>query len=224
MNATRLILLLITLSIGMQATILYRQFRPIGNSGRRNAVEDVSPTPVDLSGRPLKGVRTAKVVLIEFSDFECPFCQRHAKGVAHEVDQQFVSTGKIEYAFVNNPLPNHGAANLLATAAICGGEQGRFWETYEVLFEKTPKTKEEIVEATKGQPWNHEDFSKCMVGTTQTAERIKKDAMTAKELGVSGTPSFALGKIGPDGRVVVTKIIRGAQPLTVFRDAINGLL
>ena len=224
MNATRLVLVLIVLSIGMQGTILYRQFWTAGDSGRRSAVEEVSPTLVDLSDRPLKGVRTAKVVLIEFSDFECPFCQRHARGVAHEVEQQFVSTGKVEHAFVNNPLPSHGAANLLATAAICGGEQGRFWETYEVLFEKTPKTKEEIVEAMNGQPWNREDFSKCIAGTLLTAERIRKDALTAKELGVTGTPSFALGRIGPDGRVVVTKIIRGAQPLTVFQDAINGFL
>jgi protein-disulfide isomerase len=125
---SRLILVLLTLTALMQVSIMYRQ------GGRTDPAvrEPVRIAPegavVELVDMPVEGSKEASVVLIEFSDYECPFCQRHATGVGQELRGKYVTTGSIRYAFANNPLPMHQNARFMAAAAICAGQQEYYWQ------------------------------------------------------------------------------------------------
>jgi len=223
MTSNRVLTVLIAATLVMQAVILYRQ--TLGPSGRRpqEIVADASNSdPVDLSGVPMRGAAEARVVIVEFSDFECPFCMRHATSVAHEIEKRFVTTGRIRTAFMHNPLPSHLNAKLLGTAAFCAHEQHRFWDMHRFLFETKPTTKEEIVAALESQSLDVSAFQGCLEGPA-ARERIERDTTVAQRLGLQATPSFAVAIIDERGRGNVKKIIRGAQPLSVFETVINDV-
>ena len=113
----RILIVLISIALMLQAITLYKQHRR--SSGPNSPVQptrDPAPgTAIDLEGLPIKGSGDARIVMIEFSDYECPFCARHAMGVGKDIEKEFVSTGKVRHAFVNHPLPIHPNARLLAT-------------------------------------------------------------------------------------------------------------
>src|SRR5262245_60161883 len=143
----RVILVLVLLTAGMQSFILYRQYSGL-KAQPEKSFRDVSlSNTIDLLGHPTKGSKGSKVVLIEFSDFECPFCRRYAAGVSDDLDKKYVESGLIRISFFHSPLPIHSNARLLSTAAICAENDGQFWEARKVLFEQKPKSKDEIVTA-----------------------------------------------------------------------------
>jgi protein-disulfide isomerase len=98
-----------------------------GREGRA-AVEDVEPVDlsIDLPTGGRRGAASAQVVLIEFSDYQCPFCARYADSTYGQIDHAFVATGRIQYAFHNYPLESHADALPAAVAAECAGEQGKY--------------------------------------------------------------------------------------------------
>jgi len=100
-------------------------------SARRRSMPRVQDAPVDTTldtgGMPSLGSGDAPIVLVEFSDFECPFCKRHARGVMALLRDNLVTTGRLRYVIANLPLAKHANATKLATAAICAGAQGRYW-------------------------------------------------------------------------------------------------
>ena len=94
-----------------------------------------APGPLDLTDAPSLGRKDAPVTLVEFSDYECPFCQRHFLSVLPEIKREYVDTGKVRYVFVDFPLEQlHPHARKAAEAAYCAGEQGRYWEMHDALF------------------------------------------------------------------------------------------
>jgi protein-disulfide isomerase len=95
---------------------------------------------LDLSGKPSQGEATAKLTLIEFSDFQCPFCGRHDRDTAPQIDKEYVTTGKLRHVFLDFPLESiHKVAFKAAEAANCAGEQGKYWEMHHRLFENQNK-------------------------------------------------------------------------------------
>lgn len=99
---------------------------------------------VDLVDFPVKGSAQAKAVVVEFSDYECPFCARHATTVLPELMKRFVDGGIVRYALANNPLPMHRNADWLARMALCAGEQGRYWacrRCYKPFFVSASRSK-----------------------------------------------------------------------------------
>ena len=90
---------------------------------------------LDITGAPVKGPKDAKVVLVEFSDFQCPFCARFSRDTIPQVQTDYVDTGKIKYVFADFPLETiHPYAFKAAEAAGCAGEQGEFWKMHDHLF------------------------------------------------------------------------------------------
>ena len=180
-----------------------------------------SGTMLDLRGHPIEGDPQAKIVLVEFSDFECPFCIRHATQVHGELRKRFVDTGKLRYAFINNPLPIHSHALVMATAAMCAADQSRFWQMHELLFTEQPLTKRQIVLSLQGLDINASAIQRCL-DQSEPAGQIEQDIKQAQQLGLVSTPSFALGVLNSSGLEVHT-FIRGAQPIDVFEKAILAL-
>jgi protein-disulfide isomerase len=214
----------------MAVTVLLQAVTLLTRSGNDSAARNANPqrptvteapegASIDLAGMPIEGQSDAKIALVEFSDYECPYCARHATGVGKQVKQEFVTTGKVLHAFANNPLAMHSNAKMLATAAICAGEQGRFWVMHDALFDKKPKSQSDVSRIASEMKLDAGKFEICF-DAEAPARRIEEDLAKANEFQLTGTPGFAVGKIDK-GRVLIQKFILGAQPFAVFEKALN---
>ncbi len=145
-----------------------------------------------------KGERTAPVVVYEIADFQCPFCGRFANEVFPRIDSAYVRTGKVQWVFVNLPLPMHPNAWAAAKAALCaGGVADRFWAMHERLY-ATQKDWSDAQDAARifaadahelGVP--DEAYHACYAGD-RVAPVILKDVIFAAGSRISGTPSFVV--------------------------------
>lgn len=185
MTTNRVILALLILTVLMQLNLTLRRSVPAG-SVSEPVREAVDGTVFDLTGLPTEGAAEAPIVLVEFSDYECPFCQRHAMSVRKKIVEEYVRTGQVRYAFANNPLDMHPNAPLMATAAICAGNQGHYWEMHDRLFEQqaTPEPKPALLALATDLALDMDAFGECLDNSLMPAERIEIDIARAAELGL----------------------------------------
>ena len=179
--------------------------------------------PISLAGAQILGMKTAKVALVVYSDFECPFCGKFARETLPALDAQYVKPGRVLIAFRQFPLPIHQFAVKAAEASECAGRQGKFWMYHDQLF-ANPK---EIDPASLRQyarsiGLDVKTFDGCLNG--QAASIVQADKASGSELQVTGTPSFLAGPILPDGRVRVSQRLSGAQPFGQFKDMLDRLI
>lgn len=133
------------------------------------------------------GDAKAKVVVHEFSDFECPFCEK-AKGVVKQLRDAFGD--KIRIEFRHYPLPNHPNARPASAASICALEQGKFWEMHDKIFENRPKLSAEGLKGfAKDLGLDVAKFDACMANP-ETDKVIQADIDEGNRVGVQGTPTF----------------------------------
>jgi protein-disulfide isomerase len=193
---------------------------------RPAAAADALPRePVSIANEPFKGSDTAKVVVIEFSDYQCPFCARYSKDTLSQIRRDYVETGKVRYVFRDLPLPFHAQAFKAAEAAHCAGEGGKFWEMHDVLFQnQSALGPEQLAAHARTVGLAEPRFRQCL-DSGRFAGDIKKDVADAGTVGITGTPSFLIGVVQPgDGRVKVVKKLVGAKPYEEFKAAIDSLL
>src|SRR5437870_2964473 len=166
-------------------------------------VADALPRePIGIADEPFKGDRKARVAVIEFSDYQCPFCGRYVTNTFSQIENDYVETGKVKYVFRDLPLEFHKNAFKAAEAAHCAGEQGKFWEMHDLLFQnQAALAPEQLPGYAKSLGLSEAGFSRCME-SGQFAAGIKKDIADAGTVGISGTPTFLIGVVQPgDGRV-----------------------
>jgi protein-disulfide isomerase len=193
---------------------------------RPAAAADALPKdPISIASEPFKGGSTAKVAVIEFSDYQCPFCGRYTKEVLPQLRSEYVDTGKIKYVFRDMPLSFHKNALKAAEAAHCAGAQGKFWEMHDALFaNQSALDPEQLATHAKAVGVDDAQFQQCLASGKFAAD-INKDVADAGAAGITGTPTFLVGVIQPgDGRVKVVKKLVGAKPYAEFKAAIDGLL
>jgi protein-disulfide isomerase len=193
---------------------------------RPAAAADALPKdPIAITSEPFRGSGAAKVALIEFSDYQCPFCGRYAKDIYPQIRTEYVDTGKIKYVFRDMPLPFHQNAFKAAEAAQCAGAQGKFWEMHDTLFaNQSALGPEQLTAHAKTVGIDDAKFAQCLE-SAQFAADIKKDIADAGAAGITGTPSFLVGVIQPgDGRVRIVKKLVGAKPYDEFKAALDGAL
>jgi len=191
----------------------------------RSAADALPKDPVGIADEPFRGSGQARVALIEFSDYQCPFCGRYSKDTFAQIQDDYVDTGKVKYVFRDLPLPFHKQAFKAAEAAHCAGEQGKFWEMHDLLFQnQSSLDAEQLAGYAKTLGLSDTGFEQCLQGG-RFAEAIKKDIADAGTAGISGTPTFLIGVVQPgDGRVKVVKKLVGAKPYAEFKAAIDGML
>lgn len=176
---------------------------------------------------PMLGDASAAVTVVEFSDYQCPFCKRHANTVLPELVKQYGDTGKARFVMREFPIENiHPHAFAASQAALCAAEQGQYWAMHDQLFEDQRALADVDLKAhavTIGL--DATAFNACLDGERHS-DRIRQHQQDAASMGISGTPSFVLGLTDRDnpGKVHLSKIIRGAQPLPAFQAAIDELL
>lgn len=179
---------------------------------------------VSIDDDPIKGDKDAPVTIIEFSDYQCPFCKRFYDQVVPSLEEEYVSKGKVRMVFRDYPLNFHKKAVPAAIAANCAGEQGKYWEVHDFLFENPDKLEiDAILSATQELGLDHGKFEKCVNDKTDKEAEINNDFADGQKYGVRGTPSFFIGKTG-DGKEMTGIYVRGAQPYNVFKNHIDQLL
>jgi protein-disulfide isomerase len=178
---------------------------------------------VSVADNPSLGKSDAPVTVIEFSDYQCPFCQRFVRNTLPALKTDYVDTGKVRYVFRDFPLAMHQQARKAAEAAHCAGEQSKYWEMHDVIFNNQQALKvEDLKEHARSLDLEPTAFNNCLEQGKYAAE-IDKDFADGSAAGVSGTPSFFIGKTGPNGTIEGT-LLRGAQPITAFRQVIDSLI
>lgn len=142
--------------------------------------------PVDVAKAYTHGAEDAPVVLIEFADYQCPYCQK----VNPQIQQLKKEYGdNLTVIFKDFPLPMHHGSEKAAEASRCAGEQGKFWEYHDVLFYSKQIEVDELKEHARVLKLDGDRFDTCLDGGTEAAA-VKKDLDEAKSLGLTGTPSF----------------------------------
>jgi protein-disulfide isomerase len=188
-------------------------------------ISEIAPIDVAIARAAIRGSANAKVVLLEFTDFECPFCGRHAQLVYPTLQREFVDSGKVRYVVRNLPLEAlHRNALKSAEAAECSREQGKYWEMHDRLFtnQKSLDTAS-LIDHAGNIGLDKTQFVSCLENGTMTA-KVREDLDEAKRLGLTGTPAFLLGTVTQEGTVRVTQKISGSQPLQVFKTALDRAL
>jgi len=181
---------------------------------------------LEIKGDPFKGQPDAKLTLIEFSDYQCPFCARHVRETLPQLEREYIATGKIKYVFRNFPIESiHPLAFKAHEAANCAGEQGKYWEMNGRLFaNQKAMSPKDLSDHAQALVLDMPKFQQCL-DSGKHAAKIRSDLADGQKAGVQGTPSFFLGLTEPnDGIVKAVRIIRGAQPYAAFKAAIDSIL
>lgn len=215
------------------AFVIFSQDRgaPTGNVvANPNAPLPGQNEPVEVSADDdaFLGPENAEIVVIEFSDFECPYCGA-AMGTHEVLVDRFKSQdptweaavpelkrlaeeGKIKFVYRDFPLSGHPNAQKAAEASECAKDQGKFWEYHDILFaNQDALTVPSLKQYASQIGLNTNEFNECLDSNEKAAE-VQKDMQDGQNAGVSGTPSFFV-----NGRE-----ISGSQPYKVFEQAINA--
>jgi protein-disulfide isomerase len=164
-------------------------------------------TKVDIGDAPVLGKAGAPVTMIEFSDYQCPFCRR-AEQTVKLIREQYKD--QLRLVFKDYPLPFHPRAMPSAIAARCAGEQGKYWEYHDKLFAGSSLEQADFERYAKDLGLDTKKFAECLK-SPKVREAIEADAKQGASVGVSGTPAFFI-----NGRVIT-----GAQPPEAFREIID---
>jgi protein-disulfide isomerase len=165
----------------------------------------------------------APVTMVEFTDYQCPFCRRFEADSFAQLKKEYIDTGKVRFVSRDLPLDFHPNAPAAAMAARCAGDQHKFWEMRDAMMLDTATDLGPASILKYGQKTNLDmtAFNTCLSDKKYT-EAIKKDTADAGTLGISGTPSFVIGKTAKD-EIAGVRIV-GAVPYAVFDSTIKDLL
>jgi protein-disulfide isomerase len=162
----------------------------------------------------VRGDKNAPVTIVEFSDYECPFCARFYADAYQQIKSVYIDTGKVKFVYRDFPLSFHQNAKKAAEAAECAGEQGMYFEMHDKLFENGVS---EGVDSYKKYAMeiglDQEQFDSCLDSGAMASE-VQKDFMDGQKAGVKGTPAF----------IINGELISGAQPFSVFQETIDSFL
>jgi protein-disulfide isomerase len=160
---------------------------------------------------PAKGPENAPITIVEFSDFQCPFCSRAIK----TVDEVLAAyPNQIRLVFRQFPLEFHKQAPKAAEAALCANDQGKFWEFHDTLFANQQALEvPQLKEHAKKVGLDSAKFDKCL-DSGEKAATVKTDMEAGQKVGVNGTPAFFINGI----------LLSGAQPVEEFKSIIDGEL
>lgn len=196
------------------------------DTGTTDTAQDEFPAATTTIGdSPFLGnIKKAKVALVEFTDFQCPYCERHAVDTKPSILKDYVDTGKIIYVVRNFPLDFHGQIAIdSAHAGLCVNELSgaqKYFDFYSQGFSKT--STDELAAVAQGLGVNMTKYNTCM-SDNRHQEQITQDMADGSAAGVEGTPGFVIGVLDKDGNVT-GKLIAGAYPYESFQAIIDEML
>jgi protein-disulfide isomerase len=179
---------------------------------------------LDLTNRPFRGDKNAPVTIVEITDYQCPFCSRHALQTLPQIEKEYIATGKVKYYVLDLPLETiHRDAFKAAVAVRCAGEQGKYWEMHDRLFANQQTLNQWDAHATAIN-LDAAKFGACLSSDKYAAD-VRRDIAQTHAAGVSGTPGFYFGTAAPNGsKVKTSKFVNGARPFPALKAEIDALL
>lgn len=181
---------------------------------------------IDLAGVPTLGPADAPVALVEYSDYECPFCIRHFQQTMPQIVNEYVKTRRIRYAFRDWPVDSlHPQAIRAHEAAHCAGEQQRYWELHPKLFGRPGShSPEQLLGLAREVGLDMTQFTTC-INSGRSSQAIRATSEQAVSFGATGTPAFFIGLHDKrTQKVTVLHGLTGAQPYAVFAQAIDAAI
>ncbi len=202
-------------------------------SGAAAAPQAAPPTKgtASVDDDPVLGDKNAQVTIVEFSDYECPFCKRHFDDTYQQLVKEYVDKGKVKIVYRDFPLSFHEPmASKEAVAANCARKQGgdkKYFEFHDEIFKRTTSNGNGLNDAkiqtiASDLKLNIGTFTSCL-SDTANADEVKKDIVDGTAAGASGTPTFLIGKTTGDGNIKGDLVV-GAQPFAAFKAVIDPLL
>ncbi len=226
LNTILLIVAVVLLAINLFATLLVAFKLPTVGDARagsqdaapaQNDVGDLYAAPsttISADDDPMLGSSDAVVTIVEFSDFECPFCGRFHTQTFPPIYNEYIKTGKAKFIYRDFPLGFHQFAQKAAEASECADEQGKYWEYHNTIFQNQGSLSLENLKAwAKELGLNEDKFNQCLDSGAMAAE-VQKDLSEGSQYGVTGTPAFFING----------KSVTGAQPFDVFKQMIDAEL
>jgi len=180
--------------------------------------QPVDPAAFTVRDANRQGNAGAKVTIVEFSDFQCPYCGRFHSSVEADLIKQFVDTGQATFVYKHIAILGR-ESTWAAQAAECAADQGKFWQFHDLLFDKQSGenegafTKDKLLGFAQEMKLDMTKFEPCL-NQDQTADRVQADSQEGQKAGVRGTPTFFI-----NGKPLV-----GAQPIEAFQAAIASAL
>jgi protein-disulfide isomerase len=200
-----------------QADQILDELRQIRQLLERQQQPAAAPSKIkmNLEGLPMLGAKSAPVTLVEFTDYQCPFCRQFHVQTFGELKKTFIDTGKVRFYSRDLPLDSmHPNAMRAAEATHCANEQGEFWTLREWMGHHPDTLDLDSLLAEAGTlKMDVTAFRVCVVSEKYKAD-VQADMMEAMRIGVDGTPAFVVGKSTPEG--VEGDMLVGAQPINIF--------
>ena len=179
------------------------------------------PVKVDIQGAPMLGVPSATITIVEYTDFQCPFCSKFHLDTFPKLHDEFIASEKMRWVHRDLPLSMHKNAMQAALAGRCAGEQNHFWEMRDWMQSHPEKLEEpELFAHAMELELDLEQYHSCMA-TGKYRSSIEADIAEAKKIGANGTPAFVVGTPNAQG-LIEGELITGNQPLAVFERAIEN--
>jgi protein-disulfide isomerase len=176
--------------------------------------EQITRAKVNLDGFAMLGSKDAPITMVEFTDYQCPFCERFHVATFGELKKNYIDTGKLRFYSRDMPLDFHPNALRAAQAARCSAEQGQFWSLRNVMGANPDKLDmDHILGFAAGLKMDAAKLRTC-VESEKYKDSVQTDVMEAMKIGATGTPTFVIGKSTPDG--VDGELMVGALPYQVF--------
>ena len=215
--------IIIAIAIAFSFSGPQRSVTPIASAP--TTANPLSFASLNASGAAAKGSYNANVTLVEFGDFQCPFCDRYATQTEPQIDQQYIASGKINAVFLHFAWYGSDSTSA-AISSQCLNEQGKFWEFHDILYKSqgainsgwaSPDNLRKFAAGIQGVDLNK--YDNCMA-SGKYDPIIQKDVSLAKSFGFQGTPGFIIEN--RDGSNQTT--LAGAYPFSVFQQAIDQKL
>ena len=182
---------------------------------------------ISLDDDPVKGDPNAPITIVEFSDFQCPFCGRWYTNTLGPITENYIDSGKVKLVYRDMPLNSiHPNANSAHVAAECADEQNKFWDYHDILFDRQAEwnrlsvgdLSDKLNEYATTLGLDSSSFDSCL-SSDKMANEVAQDGADARKYGASGTPTFFVG----NEELGYTKLV-GAQPYQSFQNLIDGQL
>ncbi len=204
-----------------QIRLLLEKQQQQGKNAAPSGPEQPTRAKLNLQGFQMMGNKDAPLTIVEFTDYQCPFCQRFHLTTFPEIKKNYVDTGKARFYSRDLPLDFHANAMRAAQAGRCAADQGQFWAMRDVMAAAPDKLDlESLVADARNLKLDVNAFRTC-VESEKYKNAVQTDVLEAFKLGANGTPTFVVGKSTPDG--VDGELVIGALPYAVFDEKLKGL-
>ena len=196
----------------------------MAQSQQRLPDPEVKDLEFEVGDNPIEGSSSAKLIMVQFSDYSCSHCALYTKETYPEILKNYINTGKLRYVVIDYPLPDNLPAVRASEAAHCASDQGKFWEMHEEIYYEQASL-DDVNSIASSINLDMKSFKACMESKKYEAV-VNGNIELATKLAIPSVPGFIIARIDPENprKVKGISYIRGAKPFEYFQTEIDKVL